>query len=346
MKYIDIAFAIDENYIVQCATTMVSILKNTHTKYKLRFHILCEKVNGKMNKLFDLQSIKDFELYFYEVTLDKISKFPLSMHWISRTTYYRFLLPTVLPIEIEKCIYLDCDLICMQDIESLWSYDIDNYLAGAVNDIAASMYNKRLGRPQESAYFNAGVLLLNLKNLREFDFLKMCEEYYESKKECITAQDQDILNGVLCDSWLQLPLIYNICTPLYQKITLYYQELDFSTRTEIIENPAIVHFTGIYKPWLSFVNHPFRDKYIEFESYTPYKIEYYFMLLKQLLRRVFRIEKYQNGKNCKTKDIYIFNFKIFSYYRCRFAVKIIFFSALKYRRLKNRYRKMKKLSFV
>ena len=204
----------------------------------------------------------------------------------------------------------------------MWNYNIENFLAGAVRDIASSYYNKSLGFDANYNYFNAGVLLLNLKKLRNINFLDRCVECVENDKYVIVAQDQDVLNIVFFNQCLMLPIIWNICTPLYHNETKYYQNLDYCTRKEIYENPGIVHFTNIYKPWILFTQHPFKDTYWKYFALTPFKFEYFIHIVKNFLAFIFHYEKYVNRK------IFIINF----------------FSMIEYKKLKNKYKKYKYLS--
>ena len=345
MDNIDVVFAIDNNFVKQCAVTIISILKNTETKKQIRFHILTNFISAKNKKiLYKLKSIKNFELLYYEINDEKIKNFPINRNWISMATYYRFLIPDVLFSDIEKCLYLDCDLICLGDIEDLWNYDIDNYLAGVVEDAATVGYNKRLGFPKENKYFNAGVLLLNLKNIRKISLLEKCREFYELKKDVLVDQDQGILNGVFYGQCFYLPIIWNICTPLYHRITAAYKKLTLQQNKDIYENPGIVHFTGIYKPWESFTKHPFKEKYWQYFSLSPYKLDYFIHVLKINFSCIYKMEKYVNGKKNKTVEVYLFGLKVYEFYKYKYLKKIKIFNIFAYSRLKTKTKKKRFLS--
>ena len=184
-------------------------------------------------------------------------------------------------------------------------------------------------------------MLLNLKRLREFDFFEQCVKYYDENKELIIAQDQDILNGVFDGKYLDLPLICNICTPLYHEITDLHKKLTPKQKKDIFENPGIVHFTYIYKPWIMSVKHPFKNNYWEYYSYTPFKADYYLYLLKKFFSGILYFEKYKRAKKYKTTDVYLFNFALLSYKKCLFKRETEFLKCIKYVRLKNKYKSCK-----
>lgn len=101
---------------------------------------------------------------------------------------------------MEKLIYLDCDIIVRHSIAKLYDIDIEDYLLGAVyhND-KLSVNNgafKRLHIPVEQGYFNAGVLLINLKKWREEHIYEKSIEFLRNNSESIVNHDQDVLNVV------------------------------------------------------------------------------------------------------------------------------------------------------
>ncbi len=267
---IEIVFATDNNYIQHMAAAMVSILLNSDNSSDFRFHILdggIEEANrGKIEKLKELRG---FEIIYYDMKKFDFSKFPLNRDYISVATYYRLLLLDILPNDVEKVIYLDCDLIVEKDIKELWQYDVSSYMAGVIEDEGSISQIKRLKLPYENNYFNAGILLLNIKNLRTFDFKNECIDYFNENEKIITLQDQDILNGVLNGKCKFLPLCWNANGRIYEinrLETLYTKE----EAKEAKYNPAILHFTDTNKPWKLSCTHPLKNEYYKYLSYTEF----------------------------------------------------------------------------
>lgn len=136
-------------------------------------------------------------------------------------TYARLALPFVL--EEEKVLYLDVDTLVRDDISDFYNMDISNYYAAGVTEPKKS----KPGQP----YFNAGVLLMNLRKIREdkvhIEWLRLAQS---SRK--FTAHDQDIINEICCTNILKVDPTYNSC-PF----------------TAEVDNPKIVHGTRPTKPW-------------------------------------------------------------------------------------------------
>ncbi len=303
---INIVFAIDDNYIQQCAVTITSILANSKYENFYTFYILNTGLkNENKDKLNDLTKIRNFCINYVDVSNYDISKFPLNRGWISGATYYRLFLADVLPESIDKCIYMDCDMIAEDDLSDLWSFDIENYFAGVVEDESSTSNIERLGLPQENNYFNAGMILFNLKKLRTIDLFAISIKYYNENAEKITMQDQDILNGVLNGKCLFLPLKWNLNTPAYIK---WYPKHNYSQQEEdnAALNPGILHFTGIYKPWKTSSMHPLRGEYKKYLELT----EFYDDI------RAYRIQEFISKIICKQEDwrgikLYILGIPVF-----------------------------------
>lgn len=304
---INIALGIDNNYVEQCSVTILSILKNTKTKKNICFHVLYSDISEKNKKILSqLNKFRPYEINFYKIDENSIKKFPLNRQWISIATFYRLLLPSILPDSINKCIYLDCDILCCGDIQKLWNYDIDEYCAGAIEDEDGQTNYNRLNTAGSKFYFNAGVLLLNLEQIRKFDFFEICMTYYQQNEKKIKLQDQDILNGVLAGKVLRIPLTWNIGTPFYHSITSQYKHLNQSEKKEIFQNPGIIHFTGRNKPWIEWVIHPFKSEYWKYLSYTPFKKSYYTHILNTFISFFYKHETYKR-RGINLHKINIFN---------------------------------------
>lgn len=268
---INIVFSIDGNYAKHCAATLCSILLNSKRGNKFNIFILDGGISQKIkNKFEKLKEIRDFNLNYISIDNEYFKDLPLNRSYISIATYYRLLLPEVLPSNIDKVIYLDSDIIVEKDIAELWNYDISDKYAAVVEDEGSIYQVQRMHLPAKNSYFNAGVCMFNIKKLREFDFQKMWKEYFEKNKEIITLQDQDILNGVFNGNCLFVPLQWNANGRLYTKHNLMEHNYSHEEAVYAAHNPGILHFTDINKPWNKLCTHPLKSEYLKYLSLTPW----------------------------------------------------------------------------
>ena len=193
--------------------------------------------------------------------------------WVTSATYYRLYLSEILPDLIEKVIYLDSDILVRHDLEELWNVEISDYSIACVQDCNAykDEHYERLQYPKEKGYFNAGMLLVNLKYWREHEMIDKFVHFIQHHSDRIKLHDQDVLNYVLRDSKKEVNLKWNFqedCLKTQFSSSLFCQEKEWE---EVRNNPAIIHFTGPLKPWFSDCQHPFKKLYLAYMKQTKWK---------------------------------------------------------------------------
>lgn len=283
----NIVCATDNNFVQHCAVTLVSLLKNT--SHKVSVYLLTEGLTPNNEAILkELVSTNEGELFIITVDSEALKNCPMPdfsfLDHISIATYYRLLIPNLLPEDIEKVIYLDCDIVVRHDLKELWSCSISDYAIAAVYQISDQTVGatKRLGYPSKYGYFNAGVLLINLKYWREFNVTDSLLNFLEVNKSSIVFHDQDALNGVLYDKCLRLSIKWNMQNIFLKRIGLTINDVDDKKtinnyeeyKKEIFihkDNPAIIHYVSKPKPWEALCDHPLKREYYKYLKFTPWK---------------------------------------------------------------------------
>jgi lipopolysaccharide biosynthesis glycosyltransferase len=180
---------------------------------------------------------------------------------ISTATYYRLKLPSILP-DINKCIYLDVDLIARKDLSEMFRINVDdNYIAGVK---AAGYYQTKeqmekkkvqLGIEAIDSYVNAGVLIMNLAKMRKDGIEENFEKALENKWP---SQDQDVLNAICYGKIRIIHMKYNAMTKYELDNDNAYKNIKYLKRVYSKgewdsgrKNPTIIHFCDKTKPWTS-----------------------------------------------------------------------------------------------
>ncbi|MBZ7931986.1 glycosyltransferase family 8 protein, partial [Campylobacter sp. RM12910] len=242
---IHVFFTINNAYSGYLGTCITSILINCDKNYFLNFYIIDGGIN-KLNKkrIESLKNIRDFKIEFIKVDKRKFINMPnSSQSHISNDTNYRFLVSS-LKLYLDKCIFLDADLIVTGDISELWRVDVKDYYFAAVEDEAPKFPNswiKNLPLPYDFKYVNTGVVVINLKKWRENSIEEKLFLNADKYSDKLMFPDQDILNITLYNSIRYLHHIYNA-----MPIQRYY---DKNQRNEAFANPKVVHWAGSGKPW-------------------------------------------------------------------------------------------------
>lgn len=288
---IHIAFNVDRRYVRHCAVTMASVLESNRSD-GVTFHILARGLEpGDTGLLTRLCDERGAVCRFYtpdEKMLEgyRITKFRKR---ISIATYFRCLLSDLLPHDVDRVIYLDCDIVVLHDLTELWTTDLTGVGAAAVEDIGCHEAQRYeiLCYPAAKSYFNAGVMVVNLDHWRAHNVPKLCMDYYRRFPERILYNDQDLLNSVLQDSKRMVDLRWNVQDGFYR----YRRNLSAEWRgkfAEALRHPYILHYTN-RKPWDYDSQHPLRQLYFDCLDLTPFKGERPWHNPLNVLRRFVRL---------------------------------------------------------
>ena len=206
-----------------------------------------------------------------EVPEDATVMFPYTERY-GYSAWYRILLPEVLN-ELDRVLYLDSDLLIVDDLRPLFDVALgDACLAAVTQPTLPSMLSRlqvTLGLPDADSYFNSGVMTLDLDRLRAGRYIGQVLAFIADERGPMPWADQDPLNAVLHRLRLHLGPRWNLMTPVFE---LQHDVLPW-TADEIahaVAAPAIVHFIGPYKPWHYRCRHPYRAQYFEYLSSTPW----------------------------------------------------------------------------
>ncbi len=276
----NIVLATDDNFVQHCSVTIVSILKNNNN---VNFYVITEGLSDiNVSYLKGLASENNGQLEIINVPSNIVKDFPLSRlasSHITIATYYRLFVPSILPNNISKVIYLDCDMVVINKLDDLWNTKMDDYAVGAVfQDLGWSDYNctwDRLNIPREEGYFNAGTLLMNLDYLRRIDFVKQAIAYIKQNYRKIISHDQDVLNALLYNKVLPIGPKWNFLTLFLNKNV---KNLQFPRKyAKFVENlavdefsPVVIHFVSKPKPWDFGCRNPYKGEYYKYLKYTKW----------------------------------------------------------------------------
>lgn len=295
--------AADNNYAMPLAVTMRSVLENLSSNRKITFFIIDGGI-ADVNKQKILKSIiaEKCEVKFVLIS-DSLLKDIEEAHktmgsanqlkiaeYVSIASFYRLLIPELVPKEINKVIYLDCDLVVNANLERLWEIDINgNYVLAAQDTWIRNFSSptgylnyQKLELDPNSKYFNAGVLVINLKKWRENGFTVRAINYFKENLEYIGWYDQGILNAMLVDQWGEIDQRWNI-SPTSTYCYSSWQESPFSedVYNNVINDPYIIHYVSDKKPWNSrhTPNKEYFFKYVDLTEWEGWRLTIFRRLL-------------------------------------------------------------------
>lgn len=284
---IHIACGTNDRYLPHVATLMQS-LAASNAMHDITVHVLHDDtVTPDHQRTLQEAAIRvGFELELLRPTAAMREGLPPSGSYYPPLIWYRIFLPELLPT-LDRVLYLDADTLVLQDLHTVWSVELGSALLAAVAQPTEVRHSgaalARLGLPGDAAYFNSGVLLMNLRRMREDDFSRRMMEIGHQQTEQwkhsahFQLPDQDAFNLACVGSWTRLHPKWNCLASLFLS-----KELDDPQGDRALEfdearaSPAIVHFegTGYAKPWNYRCVHPLRQLYLDYRKKTPWPLEH------------------------------------------------------------------------
>ena len=170
--------------------------------------------------------------------------------------YYRLELAERLP-DVSRVIYLDCDVVVLDDIEKLWTVDLRGKPLGGIGD-RAGLQEVRRCYADGGIMFNSGVMALDLELWRRENHTEKLAAFWKENHSWMHFADQGLLNAYFRNAYTLLPQRWNIINSVYRNPVVLGMYTEEEVR-EAIRNPGIVHFTGHHKPWKFFkrFHHPY-----------------------------------------------------------------------------------------
>lgn len=256
----DIVLCFDRFFVKPIMVLLKSIeISNPGEQFVI--HIVFSGEGEKDSLKTLLQGVVSQEMFtfnFYEIDDKLLASCPIRKgDYVNISTYYRILLPTLLPKTVERVLYLDGDMLVVDRISELWDINLDNYGAAVVPCIYYDKVEifKRLGINKTEGYFNAGLMFVNLQYWRKYDIQTKTLSFIGNHPELCVKHDQDALNYILSDQLLYLSIKFNYQRIFYERGFCFCEKL----KSDVIESaysPCIIHYCDFEKPWHKECFHP------------------------------------------------------------------------------------------
>ena len=259
-EMINLCFLADDNYIMQTCITLNSLYLNKSKNSNYIIHLILNSGSDENIKRIKKLENDSFKINIIKIDrIDELLKFNIEEISASPTAICKFYIPEILN-ELDKVIYIDGDVIINSDLSDLYNIDIKNNYIGAVKDtcgLSRSLY--KLFK-KDVFYFNSGVMIMNLKKMREENISKKLMDYRINGYNQL--MDQDALNYVFKNKVYELPFIYNTQLCCIEDVKRFNEQKQIvvlkkyfnisytiSCFQDIINEAIILHYSGSLKPW-------------------------------------------------------------------------------------------------
>lgn len=258
--HINILCATDNNYAPYCGVMLTSLFEsNKGSRFEVWNLIDGDLSEENRQKFEELACQYKNVIHLVAMDNERLRNCPINRlnnedthKYITLPTYYRLLATELLPEEVHKVIYLDCDIAVNGDITPLWNVDLTDKAIACVRDcyVFDKQIDERLGYPSEAGYFNAGVAVYNLDYWRKEHVSERIFDYIKEKGSQLKFMDQDAVNGELWAEKTFVPERFNFQVVYFHPIAWQYYTQEFKqVLLDECKKAVIIHYCFVLKAW-------------------------------------------------------------------------------------------------
>jgi len=265
----EVLFCAEAGYYRHAAVAAVSLAENNR-RSRTNIHVLTCVENRVAEGMFkeSLAPYRHVAVAFHHVSDSRLDEVFFDRH-LTKEAYMRFLAPAVFPTSVGRVLYLDCDLVVLDDLRPLWNMDLRGKAIAAAPDFpwdengALARRLASLGLSATDTYVNSGVLLLDLDRWRRDNLSDRLFAYAKARGSALAFHDQDAINAVLHDDIHVVDCRWNLQSRMYRLGRRSFPH-EFAATRQARRRPAILHYSTGEKPWL------FRSQAVRKKHYFHY----------------------------------------------------------------------------
>jgi len=251
----EVLFCAEPGYYRHAAVAAVSLAEN-NPGFHANIHVLtCTEDAVAEAMLKDsLAAYERVSLVFHHVSHGRLEAVFFDRH-ITKEAYLRFLAPEFFPAHVSRVLYLDCDLVILDELAPLWNMDLHGKAIAAAPDFPWDQNGTlpgrlaALGLGASQTYVNSGVLVLDLDRWRRDGIPDRLFAYARERGSALAFHDQDTINAVLRDDIHVVDCRWNLQARMYMLGRRSFPD-EFAATQHARRRPAILHYTTADKPWL------------------------------------------------------------------------------------------------
>lgn len=282
MSVFNVIYITDENYLMPTCVSIISLKATRSKESHYHVYVLTENILvGEKNNLLSIAE-DNFKIEILEYRIEEyreLAKICLAKDmYVTSSAIYKFDIAYILK-KVDKVLYLDSDIIVNKDLAELFATDLSENYVAAVDEMddrqtenSVSKLAERIGLLNQR-YFNSGVMLLNLHQMRQDRIPEQLLTYRREQKNYF--MDQDALNFVLGEKRISLPYCYNFRTALLDimdigEISDRFFDGIYIDVESCLSGQFIIHMSDRLKPWR--YNFPWvTDYFLHYYKQSPYK---------------------------------------------------------------------------
>ena len=262
-----IAFGVNSKYLPPMAVTIASIAEN-NLSINIIFHVFIPSIAEEdVNHLEMIQSKYNKRIIVHVIGEDfynKFSSLTFKGHF-DPSMYLRLFIPHSLAGFTDRVLYLDADIICINNFSEINALDISEYVAAVIGDLDdAQKKQAEKFKMKYNKYFNSGVMFINIPEWINKMVTERALEFVFSYDGILDFHDQDALNVVLEGEVLYIESKWNVLYNIAKLRKNGFLNLPFPV------DGIFMHFIGGLKPWHKIASDIAKRHYIKYHSRSPW----------------------------------------------------------------------------
>jgi lipopolysaccharide biosynthesis glycosyltransferase len=267
---INILFSCDTNYAMPMTVCITSIFEN-NKENQVDIYILYSTLSDQQKEILtNLAQTYSQKIHLIAVPDHYFSNAP-TLRW-TKETYYRLLINELLPKELERIIYLDCDTLVNRSLLNLYNFNLEEYYIAALEEDKNIEHRERLGLNKTGKYYQAGVLLFDLSKCRTKINYEEANSAIRFLGDKLVAVDQDIINFIFNGKIKKIDKKFNNCEVTNFENNNIKRFFNIINMKEVGES-TILHF-ATNKPWNNLYSGSCEELWYKYLKISPYRYLY------------------------------------------------------------------------
>lgn len=278
-----IVYASDDKFAEILGVSMVSLYENSKDMHDIIVYVLDSGITVANKQKLNLVAESYHRSAPVWINAKDISHelgMDIAVDRGSLSQYARLFVSSDLPSDLEKVLYLDCDIIINKSIRELWNINFCGKTIAALMDAFSKYYRMNIDLNSNDIMFNSGVMLIDLKRWKKNKVEQRLMEFIRSKNGMIQQGDQGVLNSVLSHETYCFDPKFNSVTVFYdftyKEMLIYRRPPRFYTKEQVeaaVKEPNVIHFTTSFlsnRPWIEGCKHKYVGEWMRYKEMSPW----------------------------------------------------------------------------
>ncbi len=279
-----IVYASDDRFAEILGVSVVSLFENSKDMDDIVVYVLDGGITAenkeKLNSIAEKYGRSQIT-WIPAQDISKVLAMEVKVDRGSLSQYARLFVSSDLPANLDRVLYLDCDIAVVKSIRELWNLDLHSETIGALMDAFSTAYRANIELHPNDIMFNSGVMLIDLTRWKEQKVEERLLKFIESKNGRIQQGDQGALNAVLSHDTYCFEPRFNSVTIFYdfnyEELLIYRKPAigyyDKESIQEAVAEPIIIHYTTSFlskRPWIVGCQHRYLNMWLKYKALSPW----------------------------------------------------------------------------